>query len=772
MIHRILLAFAALFFFSIAAQAQLPSPELYAVYPPVVKAGVATEVAVEGLSLDGLKSLVFSIPNVKAAPVLLPKNEFRKHPIQKGKAFTVTIPANAKAGLCEVRSVSFYGVSNPKIIRILGAAEKLNPVAATFVMDMKAPELKSGEHAFGKFDTNQIDYFRFAGKKGQKITLRCEAEFLDSAGDATMIVKDGAGQELASSRDFNYRDPEIHFTVPVDGNFWIGVHDFTFVGGGTYHLELTATPVIDAVFPPFGKAGTTQKFTLFGADFPGGKNQKDVSVAVPAGGDFSISPASPINGMRSAFTWKLPKTTATARIGISKLPPVLRQEKPGVQKITVPSEIAGKLSPKDNFHQFRFATKKGLTYFLEVTGDAIQGRVDPYLLLERITKGKDGKETTAAITEGDDFQLENSTSFPNKSRDPRISFVSAGDLDYRITVVDQFGGRGNFPFYQLSVHTAQPDFELIAAVEKTVFDKRYVHLASVVLRKGATFPIRVMAIKKDGLKVPITVTAEGLPAGVTAAPATIYPGADSTMLVLKADAKAAAWTGAIRIKGKAKIGKADVIREARSASVARSAKDLLTLRVRTRLEAGLVMSVIDGESAPVFLGVDSSKPLSVVLGQKLVVPVKLEAKNNLKGNLLISPLGLAGMKTPPVLTLATTKNDGKLTIPFVKDGKFAAKVGTFTFVLKGVGTATKYRHYLPGFTIATENTKHLDALIPAIKDKAKKARAVAMKAQLAKELVTATTVAKEKDVPFAAFSQTLTVIVKPVPPKKPAPAKK
>lgn len=282
--------------------------------------------------------------------------------------------------------------------------------------------------------------------------------------------------------------------------------------------------------------------------------------------------------------------------------------------------------------------------------------------------------------------------------------------------------------------------------------------------------MKVMAVKKGGLDVPIMISAEGLPAGVSANSVTIPAGSDSAYLVLKADAKAAPWSGVIQILGKAKSGDKEIVRKARSASVVASVKDGTKSRVRARLETELVLSVIDVENAPVSIAIDVSKPLSVVIGQKLEIPVKLEGKNNLKGNLVIDPLGLTGLKKPPLLTLAADKNDGKLTIPFVNGGSFAVKEGTFTFILRGKGTVSKFRHYMPSLDQATENQKHLDALLKTTTDKVKKAAGEKTKKEVAVELAAAKTLTKEKDLQFAVFSQPITVVVKPVP--KPAPAKK
>src|SRR5207247_1363521 len=71
----------------------------------------------------------------------------------------------------------------------------------------------------------------------------------------------------------------------------------------------------------------------------------------------------------------------------------------------------------------------------------------------------------------------------------------------------------------------------------------------------------------DGLSGNITVTAEGLPEGVSCAPVTIGPGLDATPLVLVAAETAPAFAGPIQIVGRAKIGDAEVAHAARAGTV-------------------------------------------------------------------------------------------------------------------------------------------------------------------------------------------------------------
>src|SRR5262249_61900151 len=59
----------------------------------------------------------------------------------------------------------------------------------------------------------------------------------------------------------------------------------------------------------------------------------------------------------------------------------------------------------------------------------------------------------------------------------------------------------------------------------------------------------VFVWRLDGFDGPVTLTAEGLPPGVTCPPQVVGPGVRQAGLVFSAGAAAAAWTGASTVKG-------------------------------------------------------------------------------------------------------------------------------------------------------------------------------------------------------------------------------
>jgi hypothetical protein len=285
-----------------------------------------------------------------------------------------------------------------------------------------------------------------------------------------------------------------------------------------------------------------------------------------------------------------------------------------------------------------------------------------------------------------------------------------------------------------------------------------------LLRKGGAEPVRVLIHRRDGFEGPITLEAAGLPAGVTCPHVTASLKEDSIRLVFQAAADAAGWNGDIRITGKARIGDQEVVREARGASFAVGAADTTKERLRPRVTATIPLSVSATEKAPVSLEVGNGGRFSVEMGGKLEIPVKVTARNAVKGALVVSADGLQGLKTSPTLSLDEKTNEGKLTLTFTPQPNiFTPEPGTWTFVLKAVGT-TSYRRLPEIADAAAAALKQADEALKNAKPEEKAALTKAKTDAEAKSKA-ATAAAAAKDVKFSAYTLPVVVEVK-APPKK------
>ncbi len=111
--------------------------------------------------------------------------------------------------------------------------------------------------------------------------------------------------------------------------------------------------------------------------------------------------------------------------------------------------------------------------------------------------------------------------------------------------------------YRLAIRPAMPDFRLATVPCDSS--------GAIFLRKGGREAVRVVAFRQDGFDGEITVTATGLPEGVTASEFTIGPSTNSGLLVLSADANAGGKIGQIQVIGKSKFADKEITRTARPA---------------------------------------------------------------------------------------------------------------------------------------------------------------------------------------------------------------
>ena len=141
---------------------------------------------------------------------------------------------------------------------------------------------------------------------------------------------------------------------------------------------------------------------------------------------------------------------------------------------------------------------------------------------------------------------------PGYGSDSRLNFVAPLDGDYILHLKDVRGLEGQDFAYRLSIHDAIPDYQLRADPDNPN------------IPKGGSAFVTVEANRVKGYEGPIEIKVEGLPAGVTASPATIPAGQDSTIILLSADASAPAdaLPAAFKIVGHAKVNGHDLSRVA------------------------------------------------------------------------------------------------------------------------------------------------------------------------------------------------------------------
>ena len=93
----------------------------------------------------------------------------------------------------------------------------------------------------------EVDFFKFAAKKGQVFDARCHARALGSPLDPVLVLGNATGGALASNDDSGGPDSYFRFTVPADGEYTLFVRDHLNKGGADYFYRIELTPVTPSV---------------------------------------------------------------------------------------------------------------------------------------------------------------------------------------------------------------------------------------------------------------------------------------------------------------------------------------------------------------------------------------------------------------------------------------------------------------------------------------------------------------------------------------------
>jgi hypothetical protein len=189
---------------------------------------------------------------------------------------------------------------------------------------------------------------------------------------------------------------------------------------------------------------------------------------------------------------------------------------------------------------------------------------------------------------------------PGYGADSRLNFVAPQDADYILHLKDVRGLEGQDFAYRLSIHDANPDYQLRADPENPN------------IPKGGSAFVTVTANRVAGYDGPIEISVEGLPAGVKASPATIPAGQDSTLILLSPDAGAPAdaLSAAFKIVGHADINGHDRMRVA---------SDYAPLKLASVIPAPDVIVTAD------------PTPVTLEPGQEVKVTLHVDRRNGFQG---------------------------------------------------------------------------------------------------------------------------------------------
>lgn len=323
---------------------------------------------------------------------------------------------------------------------------------------------------------------------------------------------------------------------------------------------------------------------------------------------------------------------------------------------------------------FTFPAKKGEVRIIDVKSARLGLDADPFFIVEKM----DGDKATFIAEANDRPALAAKDEFDAGWADPMYRFEAKEDGTYRIKLRNFYPTR--VPF-ELSVQPPGVGFELVAIPSEVApaAKKTAAVITSAPLWRGGVATFKVVALRERGFTGPITLSAEGLPVGVSDLGGVIAEGRDVGYISFSAEEKAEPWGGAVCIIGK----NGDVAKVARGATVVRATPDITKGAIYTRLTKEVALGVVASD-APLLI--EPSAPVyEVTTTGKIDVPLKLTRRAEFADAVKMTVLGLGAATPPPTVDVAAKGVAGSLKADVAK---LKLTPGDYTVVLQ---TTAKFK---------------------------------------------------------------------------------
>ncbi len=361
--------------------------------------------------------------------------------------------------------------------------------------------------------------------------------------------------------------------------------------------------------------------------------------------------------------------------GLEEIPALRPSEKLDAdlsKPVALETTYQGWFPARGKARYFTFAAKKGDVRIIELKSARLGYDADPFFLVEKL----DGDKATFIAEANDRPALAAKDEFDAGWADPVYRFEAKEDGTYRVKLRNLFPTR--VPF-KLSVQPPGVAFELVALPSEVAPAKKTAAtITSAPLWRGGVATFKVVALRERGFTGPITLSAEGLPPGVTALGGLISEGRDVGYISFSADDKSEPWGGAVRIIGKS----GDVAKIARGATVVRATADMTKAAVYTRFTREIGLGVVASE-APLLVE-PAATIYEVTTTGKIDVPLKLTRRAGFADAVKLTALG--SLTPPPTIDIAAKGVSGSLSLDVAK---LKLKPGDYPVHLQ---TTAKFKH--------------------------------------------------------------------------------
>jgi hypothetical protein len=622
---------------TLAASAWADPPQINGISPAGVPRGVATEVAISGQNLAGNPQLVAPFPaTVETSPGSGPND---------WKTKVIAAPGTG-VGIYPVRVRTDDGLSNPFLLavgQLPQVAEKEENNTFETAQAVPSPVVIEGQTP-----GNDVDFFRFAGKKGQRIVVDAQCARIGSGVDPTIRLTTVGRQYVASADDSPglLTDARLTAVLPDDTDYVVEISDSRYQGGNrpVYRLVIGPVPVADEVYPLGGRRGETVGFELRGGTLPD-LRVAAATLAPPPGVDsYRLQVTNQTLGLAAPTDPPL-EVEATNPLAVGELPELREPADPSAPPLraAAPVTINGRIDPAGDEDRFVVIVAPGQAYRIRVDaaelGSALDGTLQILGPTGSVLAQADDTTRPAVAKKA---QQQNAPALI--SPDPSLSFTVPGGTPEITLALRDLEGRGGpgFP-YRLTVEPINPSFQLALADSQ----------ASIP--KGGTAAV-ALTVTRQGYNGPIALSVPNPPAGLSVRSGTIADGQVVGVLSLSASADAAFGATELKVVGTGQGPKGPI-------EVAASKLVIFAQQANfpTNSQEQGVLAVAPASTRPISLETPTG-PVEVVHGYGAPISVKATRGPGGESALDLTPLPLPPGLAVPAAKLAEKANEGIVTV--------------------------------------------------------------------------------------------------------------
>ena len=623
----------------VAAVAPGESPRIGEIQPLGVRRGVTTDVTITGTRLEGgapklltpFPAEVVAVPTADGKPAADAATRW---------TFRITPAATVPLGVYPVRVRTEDGLSNPFLFAVgqvpeVAEAEDNNTFAA-------AQPIPSPAVVDGRLEGNDVDFFRFPGKKGDRVVVDAQCARVGSGVDPSIRLTT-AGNRFVSSADDTLglqTDARLSAVLPEDGDYVVELSDTRYAGSNrpVYRLLVGPVPVADEVFPLGGRRGET-----IGLELKGGTLAGTGVVAA------TLLPDPVLPGVVRP-RWSGPGVgAADPALDVESVTPLAVEDYPELRepadpaapplRAAVPVVLNGRIESKGREDRYVLAVTPGQKLHIAVDAAELGSALDGVLTVfgpanavlgtaDDTTTPKPSRKKAAAAKKAD----------PITSADPSLDLtVPANVMEVTLALRDLRGEGGSGYPYRITVEPATPGFRLELGE------------AQVSIPRGGTASFEVDANRAE-FNGPIALSVPNLPAGVTARLGPIREGQAKGIVSLSAAPDASFDVVHLRVEGRGDGGPAGPLVEAATRDLMFAKHETLPTNVVTQL--GLPAA----SARPIAVSLDApAGPIELVHGHPVAIPVKVARAAGAED----AALTFGSLTLPPGLTLAASKIEPK-----------------------------------------------------------------------------------------------------------------